>query len=310
MTNAITTITRLFRGKNDDYTTIIPCLKKKSKNPHTKTVVHVGRHNKAGNPICLCSQQEKDNKKYSSKDYAPSDKADWMNADADEYPSITCKSCIRSGAFSGDGERVAIYYLASRLDIKVEAMKEYEKPEPCESSKHTTSSTPEPEPFSRMLPGPTRIVLDAIIERRKGVFAEPTPMVHSAVFDKDVSGGIPLCIKDMPRPILASYYTANYESHPSITCPVCAKIQRERRIEEEPRRDKSLAMRKGMIVVEEVRINKAKEHVEALYTSLSKLICEGKSTHVMLEEFGAFAEDYGTASRNLELMKQGIIAVN
>ena len=59
MTNAITTITRLFAGSEDNVTITIPCLKKKSKNPHTKTVVHVGRLNDEGNPICLCSQQEK-----------------------------------------------------------------------------------------------------------------------------------------------------------------------------------------------------------------------------------------------------------
>ena len=305
MTKAITTLTRMYTTNTSLVT--IPALKKISKNPNTKTVVHIGRLNSNEHPICLCSQQEKDDR----RGITTNTHTDWVDAKVDDYPSITCKSCLRILNTLTNINYINPETVAHHLGIKVEQMATYIKPHYSGPSGCTTTSTPEPEPFARMLPGGSRIVIDAIALMGYQYSSSPV-VIHSAVCNDKAPNGIPLCeVKSLVngQPDCTAYTKVDYKEHPSITCPECAKLQRERRLEEEPKRDKSLAMRKSMINAEEQRVNKMGEYISSLIAAVYYLKLVKLPLPYRAHELPALRKEYRIACDNLTLMKQCIISV-
>jgi len=275
---------------------------------NTKTVVHIGRFDEDGTPICLCSQQEKNTPHGAPRDVVEKDA--YFKPNIDSCPSITCKACIRTIKSWGWGRKTPLAHMTlitRLLHNKVADMRGYSSA-PISNSTSNSNYKKEPEPFPRVLPS-GKVYLNALALIPVG----DSPVVHAAsyAFDGKLSP-IPTCMKDMDvfEVDAAPWVHLPYEAHPSITCPNCANIMRKRRLEEEPKRDKSLAMRKAMIAAEEARLVEWASNYKWLLDAREAEALDDDIEGVILgPEANRLLDAYDQAECNLRNMKQGIIHV-
>lgn len=293
--DSITTTTRLLPSvihTNEIY--VVPALKKIPSSECVKTVVHIGSFNDKGKPICLCSQQEKDTPRGSNDSVI--DDSLWQIPDEDKYPSITCRACLRTLNLYRDSDgKISAETVAKALGKKVEDMKVYVSP-PSSYMKDKPNYSAEAQPFARKLR--TGFILYAITNDLLDLYST----VH--VSTRDCHGNIrPMCEHEanIPHSATNEWKFCDYIKRPSITCPKCAEIMRKRRLDEEPKRGKSLNMRKELIRKEQERLTR--------WLSWFLDLTDEQSQEVFGSPEGMkkALEDFSQSRKNLKDLKSGIL---
>lgn len=253
--------------KTDSVLYIIPAIQLKpfveeGKKRYGERVVHIGRFNGDRDKVaCLCGQHHKQ----------PDDAFEFLNVNS--HPDITCGGCIRSlKALLNRSTGRPYEVIMKAIHQKIEDAEFHVKKE----GSHSQSYGPyEVEPESRILEGslsdplprlrPDGLIIEGVIDVFGNIME---PVIHAISSVSVHTGTKALCDKGCN---LIKVDTENLSTFPSINCPECAKLIRERFPEDEPKAfvDHQDEIEFAQLQIDELadELQKLKEHMFALKAS-------------------------------------------
>jgi hypothetical protein len=267
-----------------------------------KRAIHIGIDKKDGNVACLCGQHHRQEKDV------------WLSPSLDVAPLITCGGCLRvMKALTREHSAKPYMVIMQKIGQKIKDAKFHVKQHNVSNNNGYDKS--DIEPVSRILEGsvysrllPNNILLASCIKAIKGLgdnffINSTTTVVHaSTIRDNDIA---PICGEEANcHERWFDVDEKDYNKFPNITCPKCVAIQLKRRLGQEPKRDKSTAMRNAMI---------ANKHIALLaFYKKNKSVfdyVENNTQSIIPDNWLKLVKDYNTEVANLRLLELGVLAI-
>lgn len=277
---------------------VIPAIVLKKQKPWYDNAIHIGRIKSDGSVACFCGQHLKQEKGLFTE----------PSLSTAEY--ITCKSCLQTLRNVIANAKVEPYKaIMSKLEQKFKDI-EFHVVEQGSAGDGDYVKGP-PVLYSRYLHGGalsrlfgTGLIMPACFDGSVTDVPTRTKKIHAATYD--IHGRLrPVCGEENST-VFTTWIRVHDDVHPDInfiTCQKCVSAQVKKRLEEQPKRDKTLEMRKSMILQMVANVTKIyKEHKPVF-----DFIADSNNKMDIPANWRQLAIDYNNENNRLLVLSQGVI---